>query len=62
MAPPVSNTIKDHLLSLSWRWTASPTLTNEVRGGFMRSDTSFLDSNEYPKYLLSATNCSSAIR
>ena len=25
------------------------TLTNEVRGGFMRSDTAFLDSNEYPK-------------
>ena len=43
-------------MSLSWRWTASPTLTNEVRGGFMRSDTSFLDSNEYPKFLLSATN------
>ena len=29
-APPVSNLIKDHLLSLSWRWTASPTLTNEA--------------------------------
>ena len=28
--PPVSNTIKDHLLSLSWRWTVSPTLTNEA--------------------------------
>ncbi|MEO8370631.1 MAG: TonB-dependent receptor [Candidatus Solibacter sp.] len=51
-APPVSNTIKDHLLSLSWRWTASPTLTNEVRGGFMRSDTAFLDSNEYPKAIV----------
>ncbi len=54
--PPVSNTIKDHLLSLSWRWTASPTLTNELRGGFMRSDTSFLDSNDYPTSILSATN------
>ena len=46
--PPVTNTIKDHLLSLSWRWTASPTLTNEVRAGFMRSNTAFLDSNQYP--------------
>ena len=54
--PPVSNTIKDNLLALSWRWTASPTLTNELRGGFMRADTAFVDSNEYPKYLLSATN------
>ena len=52
----MSNTIKDHLLSLSWRWMVSPTLTNELRGGFMRSDTSFLDSNEYPTFLLRATN------
>jgi hypothetical protein len=51
-APPVSNTIKDHLMALSWRWTASPTLTNEARGGFMRSDTAFLDSNEYPKSIV----------
>ncbi len=50
--PPVRNVIKDHLLSLAWRWTASPTLTNEVRGGFMRSDTSFLDSNQYPSAIL----------
>jgi hypothetical protein len=54
--PPVSNTLKNHLLSLSWRWTASPTLTNEVRGGFMRADTAFVVSNDYPKFLLSATN------
>ena len=46
--PPVSNTIKDSLLAASWRWTASPTLTNEVRGGYMRSNSSFLDSNDYP--------------
>ncbi len=54
--PPVSNTIKDSLLAASWRWTASPTLTNEVRGGYMRSNSSFLDSNDYPNYILSATN------
>jgi hypothetical protein len=46
--PPVTNTITDHLLSLSWRWTASPTLTNEARGGFLRADTAFVDSNKYP--------------
>jgi Carboxypeptidase regulatory-like domain len=50
--PPVSNTIKDHLLSVGWRWTARPTLTNEVRGGFMRADTAFLDSNDYPKSIV----------
>ncbi len=43
-------------MSLSWRWMISPTLTNEVRGGFMRSNTSFVDSNDYPKFLLSTTN------
>jgi hypothetical protein len=50
--PPVSNTIKNHLLSLAWRWTASAALTNELRGGFLRADTSFLVSNQYPKYLV----------
>jgi hypothetical protein len=51
--PPVTNSIKDHLLALSWRWTASPTLTNELRGGFMRSNTAFTDSNQYPAAVLS---------
>jgi len=50
--PPVSNTIKNHLLGLSWRWTASSTLTNELRGGFARANASFLDSNEYPKSIV----------
>ncbi|MBZ5727529.1 MAG: TonB-dependent receptor [Acidobacteriia bacterium] len=50
--PPVSNTIKDNLLALSWRWTMSPTLTNELRGGFMRADTAFVDSNKYPSAIV----------
>lgn len=50
--PPVSNTIKNHLLSLAWRWTASPSVTNELRGGFALTNSSFLDSNDYPKYQL----------
>jgi hypothetical protein len=54
--PPVTNLIKDHLLSLGWRWTASPTLTNELRGGFLRTASSFLDSNQYPKFQVSTTN------
>jgi hypothetical protein len=52
--PPVSNMIKDHLLSLSWRWTPSATLTNEARGGFMRANTSFIDSNDYPKFIVAS--------
>jgi hypothetical protein len=51
-APAVSNTIRDHLMSLAWRWAASPTFTNELRGGFLRSDTSSLNSNEYTKFLV----------
>jgi hypothetical protein len=50
--PPVSNTIQDHLLSLSWRWTASPTLTNEARGGFLRADTAFVGDSSYPKAIV----------
>ena len=38
VTPPVSNLIRDHLMALSWRWMISPTLTNEARGGFMRSE------------------------
>jgi hypothetical protein len=51
IAPPVSNTIKDYLLSLAYIWTIRPTLTNEVRVGYLRTNSSFLDSNTYPKVL-----------
>ena len=47
-APPVSNSITNNLMSLAWRWTASPTLTNEVRFGFTFATSAFLDSNQYP--------------
>ncbi|MBZ5585805.1 MAG: TonB-dependent receptor [Acidobacteriia bacterium] len=50
--PPVTNVIKNHLLSLAWRWNATPTLTNEVRAGFARTQGNFLDSNEYPKSIV----------
>ena len=61
VVPPVSNTIQDNLLALSWRWTASPTLTNEMRGGFMRSDTSFLDADPYSKQLVGGLLFSSPV-
>ena len=57
----MSNTIKDSLLAASWRWTASPTLTNEVRGGYMRSNSSFLDSNDYPKSIVAGLLFSSPV-
>jgi hypothetical protein len=34
VAPPVTNDDHSKFLSTSWRWTPTPNLTNEVRGGF----------------------------
>jgi hypothetical protein len=59
--PPVSNTIKDKLLSLAWRTTPTATLTNELRGGFMRADTAFIDSNKYPSSIVSGLLFSSPV-
>jgi len=50
--PPVRNELKNHLLSLNWRSNASATFTNQVGGGFLKADTAFLVSNDYPKTLL----------
>ena len=50
--PPVTNAIHNHLSSLAWRWTASPTLTNEVRFGFFFNHNDFLDSNKYPSAIV----------
>jgi len=52
VTPPVTNSLRNHLLSLSWRWTLSPTLTNEARGGFARTHGNFDDSQPYPKFLV----------
>ena len=53
--PPVNNTITDHLMALSWRWMVSPTLTNELRGGFLRAATGFLDVDKYPTPIVGGT-------
>ena len=50
--PPVSNTIRNHLLSLAWRWTPTGTMTNEARMGFARTKGNFDDSNDYPKVIV----------
>ena len=51
--PPVFNDNHNHLLSLAWRWTASPTLTNELRGGFNLGPSKFNTRDQSQKYLLS---------
>lgn len=50
--PPVFTDNKRHLVALGWRWTASPVLTNEVRGGFSLSPSVFNVRNEYPAFVL----------
>lgn len=52
LQPNVSNTLKNHLLSLQWRWTLSPTLTNEVHMGFARTHGNFDVKDPYTKFLL----------
>ena len=60
--PPVSLNSKNKLLSGSWRWNPTPTLTNELRFGFNRSVVPFDVNQTYPKffydnnYLLWQTN------
>ncbi|WP_321474601.1 carboxypeptidase regulatory-like domain-containing protein [uncultured Paludibaculum sp.] len=61
IAPPVYNDNHNHLLSLAWRWTAGPTLTNELRGGFNRGPGNFNVRNEYSPYLLSGQIFSSPV-
>lgn len=53
--PPNFTSTDRHFLSLGWRWTASPTLTNEFRGGFLRSPTQFLRSAAAPATLVTNT-------
>ncbi|QOY89536.1 TonB-dependent receptor [Paludibaculum fermentans] len=50
--PPVFNDNHNHLLSAAWRWMATPTLTNELRGGFNLGPGTFNVSNDYSKYVV----------
>ncbi len=52
LQPNVQNTLKNHLLSLQWRWSVTPTLSNEVHGGFARTHGNFDVSAAYPKSIV----------
>ncbi len=54
--PPTFNDNKANLFSGAWRWTVTPTFTNEVRAGFNLPPGTFNVSNKYPTYYLSNTN------
>lgn len=50
--PKVSNPTNAKLLALSWRWTPTGRLTNEVRGGFNLTSGYFNTSESFGPYLL----------
>ena len=55
VTPPVSNQIHNHLLSLAYRYTLTPTLTNEARFGFFYNHGDFLDNVKYNPFLVTST-------
>jgi hypothetical protein len=50
--PVISNDNHNNLLSGAWRWSVTPSLSNELRGGFNLGPGKFAVSNTYPKILL----------
>lgn len=50
--PKVANDDTVKLLSSAWRWSPTPTLTNEARGGFNVAPALFLSTEKFPSYLL----------
>jgi hypothetical protein len=53
VTPPVSNAIRNHLVSLGFRSALSAAFTNEVRAGFARTHTSFENRDAYPTFRVS---------
>lgn len=49
---PVANDSDRHLLSLKWRWVASPTMVNSFVGGFNLAPALFATSNEPPQFFV----------
>lgn len=56
--PKVSNDNATPFLSAAWRWTPTPTLTNEARGGVNIAPALFLTSEQFPKFLLATASIS----
>ena len=54
--PPVYNDIRGRLMSVAWRWTPTAVLTNELRGGFSLTPSTFVDTSKLPGSLISCTS------
>ncbi|MGA2326297.1 MAG: TonB-dependent receptor [Bryobacteraceae bacterium] len=51
--PPVFNNEKTKFVSATWRWSPTPTFTNELRGGFNLAPALFLTSYDHGQYNVS---------
>lgn len=55
LVPPVANDGSTKLFSAAWRWTPTPVITNELRGGFNFAPGLFLTYNEKPEFFTSTS-------
>jgi len=55
LVPKVTNPTHSNLMALSWRWTPSASLTNEVRGGFNLTYGYFNTSQQFGPYIFIGT-------
>lgn len=55
VTPPYFNDSRGNLMSLSWRWTPTATLTNELRGGFNYINAPFILNQQNPAYFITGT-------
>jgi hypothetical protein len=62
VVPPVFNDNTAKLFSVSYRWTPTATLTNELRGGFNRAPSVFDLTTPSPAYVLSAAASSTGLQ
>jgi len=53
--PPIYNDDRAKLFSVSYRWTPTATLTNELRGGFNRAPGTFKNRQTPTPYLINST-------
>jgi hypothetical protein len=61
LIPPIYNDNSNRLLSASWRWTPSANLTNELRGGFNHSPSTFKNLQNQPPYFITGLAFSSPV-
>jgi hypothetical protein len=52
LVPKVTNPTHASLVAISWRWTPTARLTNEVRGGFNLTSGYFVTSQNFGSYIL----------